>query len=542
MKRLISIFAALSLAVFGLSASATDGFTYTGIGTPALAPGGLTVTLNSLQIVEKSGSTQLVINYSQKNNTADKKLDEGQFKLFFTDGTSEPQYGFFNSFFPGDGNTRSYTWEWLKGKEPWLIEWEAGFFTAKPTATGLKWKVGSNFPSATPAPSPTPTPTAGPSQPELAFEFKASNYNPANGQWTNTSGASSPIITRSVASGVTFPAKGSAPDSVEFNGRANGFQFITTQQSENPQDFSLDVWFRTTGTGKLIGFESSTNPTSSEHYDRHLYVGSDGRLHFGIWTGTAQLLSTGKALNDGLWHQAIATFSQGTSSLYVDGALVDSRRVGSAWNGSGYWRLGGNRLSGWPSGSDGFFAGSIGEARIYNRAVSAVEVSNSYSQKRVTYLSTPTPTPSATPSPEPTFQPISPEVPPRVTLRWTGDILNFSAQGLWLKGDQLIIRVGASIVWSRNTSGRASVNFKLNTVPPQAGMTWESGYFDAEQFVPNRFSSCQQVWKVFDGGIRNAKTSVNKGARAIKTPTTWPQGHQLSKKLDIDKDGIVCER
>lgn len=311
------------MAVLGLSASATDGFTYQQLGVAAAAPKGLTVTLNSLQIVEKSGSTQLVINYSQKNNTADKKLDEGSFKLFFTDGTSEPQYGFFNSFFPGDGNTRSYTWEWLKGKEPWLIEWEAGFFTAKPTATGLKWKVGSNFPAPSPAPTPSPTATLTPA------------------------------------------------------------------------------------------------PTPSP---------------------------------------------------------------------------------------------------------------------------TATPTPSATPSPEPTFQPSSPEVPPRVTLRWTGDILNFSAQGLWLKNDMLIIRVGASTVWSRNTSGRASVNFKLNTVGPQAGMTWESGYFDAEQFVPNRFSSCQQVWKVFDGGIRNAKTSVNRGARAIKTPTTWPQGYQLSKKLDIDKDGIVCER
>lgn len=162
MKRLVSIFAALSLAVVGLSASANDGFTYIGLGAPALAPGGLTVTLNSLQIVEKSGSTQLVINYSQKNNTADKKLDEGSFKLFFTDGTSEPQYGAFNSFFPGDGNTRSYTWEWLKGKEPWLIEWEAGFFTAKPTATGLKWKVGSNFPAPSPAPSKTAKPAPKP--------------------------------------------------------------------------------------------------------------------------------------------------------------------------------------------------------------------------------------------------------------------------------------------------------------------------------------------------------------------------------------------
>ncbi len=151
MKRLISVFVAASLSIVGLSASANDGFTYTNVATPALAPTGLTVTVNSLQLLDKPGSTQLVISYTQKNNTADKKLDEGSFKLFFTDGSSEPQYGGFNSFFPGDGNTRSYTWEWLKGKEPWLIEWEAGFFAAKPTPNGLKWKVGASFPTPTPS-------------------------------------------------------------------------------------------------------------------------------------------------------------------------------------------------------------------------------------------------------------------------------------------------------------------------------------------------------------------------------------------------------
>lgn len=158
MKRLIAVLVMFSVFAAGLSASATDGFTYAAVGTEALAPGGLSVTINSLQIVEKAGSNQLVINYAQKNKTTDKKLDEGSFKLFFTDGSSEPQYGGFNAFFPGDGNVRNYTWEWLKGKEPWLIEWQADFFARTPSATGLKWKVGSSYPAPIAVPTPTPTP------------------------------------------------------------------------------------------------------------------------------------------------------------------------------------------------------------------------------------------------------------------------------------------------------------------------------------------------------------------------------------------------
>ncbi len=171
MRKLAVLGIVVALIGTALSSSASDGYTYQTVGAPAQASSGLTITLDSAQLIEKTGSFQLRIVYTQKNNTSDKKLDEGRFKLFFTDGTSEPQYGFFNSLFPGDVIAgRTYTWEWVKGKEPWLIEWDAGFSTNKPTTNGLKWKIGSSYPTsspsqtATPSPSPSssPTPTRSP--------------------------------------------------------------------------------------------------------------------------------------------------------------------------------------------------------------------------------------------------------------------------------------------------------------------------------------------------------------------------------------------
>ena len=172
MRKLAALGIVVALLGTALSSSASDGYTYQTVGAPTQASSGLTITLDSAQLIEKTGSFQLRIVYTQKNNTSDKKVDEGRFKLFFIDGTSEPQYGFFNSLFPGDVIAgRTYTWEWVKGKEPWLIEWDAGFSTTKPTTNGLKWKIGSSYPTstpsqtATPSPSPStsPTPTRSPS-------------------------------------------------------------------------------------------------------------------------------------------------------------------------------------------------------------------------------------------------------------------------------------------------------------------------------------------------------------------------------------------
>ena len=109
------------------------------LNVPAQADDLLTVTMKSISVVEKTGSFQLTITYAQKNNTSDKKIDEGQFKLFFTDGTSTPQYGFFGSFFPGDSGERSYTWEYLKAQVPMVVSYNAGFFSAEPSSSKLNW-------------------------------------------------------------------------------------------------------------------------------------------------------------------------------------------------------------------------------------------------------------------------------------------------------------------------------------------------------------------------------------------------------------------
>lgn len=586
LKKLVSAIATILLALLALNgpATASDGFTYQQVGKQSQAPLGLTVTLTSYVVTEKAGSVQLAITYTQANQTANQKLDEGSFKLFFTDGTSEPQYGLFNSLFPGDTNSRSYTWEWVKGKQPWLIEWQAGFFAKEPSADGLKWKIGDAYPTSSQPPSSTP------SQGGLLYSLEAANYNSSTGQWANSSGINSQFLISSAAASQTFPAKGSSPTSVVFDG-VSGHQFIAAEQYSNPQSFSLEVWFTTKGSGKLIGFEGSTNLTQSFTYDRHLYVGTDGKLYFGVFSIGAQVVASSKPVNDGKWHHAVAAYSAGTAQLYLDGALIQTKNVGAAEGLSGYWRIGGNRLAGWPSGVDGFFAGQIGEVRILKKPMSASEVEAAFSKARNTYgaSSAPAPEPATPAAAKPTvvngvtYQPIGVKVKSS-----NGLIVTVSDAQLTEKSGSTQLRVTYSQTNGTTKTQLNEGSFRLfftdGTSLPQYGffgslfpgdskdrvhtfewtkgkkpwlLEWESDFFaskpapktlkwkigpDYPTVSPKKYKNCAELNGVYPGGVAKSSKWTNKGSALQQRPAISTKVYDLNRSLDRDKDGLACER
>jgi len=121
----------------------TETITFCQIGVPYIADDGLTVVLNSLIITEKIGSYQYSINYTLTNNTADKAIDEGTFKMYYKNESGGlPQYGFFDKLFPGDTRNRTYTFEELKSKPFDVLEYSSdNFFSPEPLVNSLKWEV-----------------------------------------------------------------------------------------------------------------------------------------------------------------------------------------------------------------------------------------------------------------------------------------------------------------------------------------------------------------------------------------------------------------
>jgi len=117
------------------------------------APDGLTVTMDSIKVIEKTGSYQYQIFYTLKNNTPDRAIDEGTFALFKRGTTNHlPQYGFFDKLYPSDSITRSYTFEEVKTITFNVVEYGAEFFASEPSAANLKWAITYDT-SSLPAPS-----------------------------------------------------------------------------------------------------------------------------------------------------------------------------------------------------------------------------------------------------------------------------------------------------------------------------------------------------------------------------------------------------
>ncbi|MFK4145186.1 DNRLRE domain-containing protein [Streptomyces sp. NPDC004065] len=147
-----------------------------------------------------------------------------------------------------------------------------------------------------------------------------------------------------------------------------------------PSRYSVETWFRTTTTrgGKLIGFGNNTTRASG-NYDKHVYMRNDGRLVFGVWTGTARTITSPGSYNDGSWHHVVATQGPSGMVLYVDGAQAGTLAETSNQAYQGYWHVGGDNLNGWPNRpTSDYFAGQVDETAVYPSVLSAAQVQSHY--------------------------------------------------------------------------------------------------------------------------------------------------------------------
>ncbi|WP_312875798.1 PKD domain-containing protein, partial [Arthrobacter terrae] len=185
--------------------------------------------------------------------------------------------------------------------------------------------------------------------------------------------------------GVSFAVGGAlggdTDTAVRLNGTTSGIISDPTL-AKRPNTFSTEAWIRTTTTvgGGIIGFGNAAK-TPSDDVDRQVYMDNRGRILFGVAPkGVKRTIISTASYNDGNWHHIVATLGANGMTLYIDGAAISSRADTTAGESfDGYWRVGGDNLSGWSSRpSSRYFLGDVDEVAIYPTALTSEAVARHY--------------------------------------------------------------------------------------------------------------------------------------------------------------------
>ena len=187
-----------------------------------------------------------------------------------------------------------------------------------------------------------------------------------------------------VGTGVTRnldSAVGDSNPSFGFNGSTANLVSTPTAAATGPNNYSNEMWIKTTTTsgGKILGFGNSQTGSSTS-YDRHVFMDKAGKIWFGVYPGSVQTLTSAGSYNDGQWHQIVTSLSGSGMALYIDGIKVASRAdVTNGQAYSGFWRVGGDNLNGWPGTRDGvYFNGQVDDVSIYSTALTSTQIADHY--------------------------------------------------------------------------------------------------------------------------------------------------------------------
>ncbi len=151
----------------------------------------------------------------------------------------------------------------------------------------------------------------------------------------------------------------------------------SNQQQAAPTTYSIEAWIKTASNegGKILGYEDAQTGWGT-NYDRQLYMTNNGRIAYGILSGGAQQTITSAAsYNNDQWHHVVATQGATGMNLYVDGVSLGNNPTVTPDAYSGYWRLGGGNLTGWPNEpSASALTATVDEVAVYPTELTAVRV------------------------------------------------------------------------------------------------------------------------------------------------------------------------
>jgi hypothetical protein len=368
-------------------------------------------------------SNDYLIYFNQNGNTVIYQGDSNSFVVSFG--------GFYNGGIGGGESTTSQltliqpsSVDFIEG-EPVCVWYEIIPPTSTPTPTPTLTATNTPTPTPTltttntptPTETPTPTPTTTPNAPvtsNLVLYYDPSNSSSYSGSGTVINDLSGNGLDGTM-SNITFTSP-----YFSYNGSSSQISVPDNPLLEpGSGDWSVEFWVNHSviaGSSRVLIAKTDGGLASEWGYG--LRTSNIGNTFMEIGNGTTSTTSPFSTLSINTWYQIVGVWTNvatNTLVLYVNGVSIGTRfhsfasvknttsplYIGSFGDGSvfGQW-----------------FNGRMGIVRIYDKALSASEVSQNFDADKSKYIPvTPTPTPTSTPTstgtPTPTPTPTSTETP-----------------------------------------------------------------------------------------------------------------------------------
>ncbi|SFC83822.1 LamG-like jellyroll fold domain-containing protein [Streptomyces aidingensis] len=187
---------------------------------------------------------------------------------------------------------------------------------------------------------------------------------------------------------------GSDDTAVTFNGTDSSVR-LPDDTLRTSTFLTIELWFRTTQPGVLIGFQNS--PLEDGYPSQKnppLTVDADGRLSGFFYTGQVDAIDPIKStatVTDGQWHHAVLTAAGTSQTLYLDGLPQGSRTGPLGHRDQSYTYLGAgwsdSRWDGGPS-EVRYFTGQMDDVAVHHRPLDAATVAEHYAARTARGLMT----------------------------------------------------------------------------------------------------------------------------------------------------------
>lgn len=169
---------------------------------------------------------------------------------------------------------------------------------------------------------------------------------------------------------VTVNAIGKFGKAFQYAG--NGYTNMGTRDPLRLQTQTISLWVNTSGN-TISGLLSNWVWANSQYYGYDIIMLANGTLEYRLRFNDATYLSltSASAVNNGAWHNIIATWDGTTAYLYVDNVQVDTESAGSAktiqYHANCSFRLGDDNETDYP------LTGYLDAIYILNRVVTSGE-------------------------------------------------------------------------------------------------------------------------------------------------------------------------